>query len=1757
MIKFKTSLSLVITIFSFLIAFSQGDTKTPCYTDEIIDNLIKDDPKVQDKIDTLDQAIKSYINQNSISLSREATGANILIPVVVYIVHDNGPENISDNQVISQIDALNNYFSAYDIQFCLATTDGDTPLEGDTIPGIIRIEDSVLTHNNAETDHFALTATSTLSNRKYLRIWVVNDINNGGAYGYSVLPGMAPGAVDGIVMAHNSFGDIATCGCSGLLPETQHGKTLVHEVGHYLGLYHTFNNGCSGMSSLDCDTEGDRVCDTPPVSSPNSGCPSIGWDTCDEDDPNLPDAIDNYMDYTSEDCRINFTLGQTERILASINLYRSELVSVENYIHTGVACSGILLAGFLMDNYMPCVGDTVTFTAFNIDGATYDWDFGDGTTATGSVVTHTYSTAYTPANVILTVSDGTSATSAFETLFIEDCNTIVNDMNNTQGHWYFPRQRGLDFTSGVPVYDAAADINNTMSPSGQQGACAVQSDQNGNLLFYTDGESIWDQNHMSIATNIGGDKKATRGSIIIPNPGHSNEYYNFNLEFDGGEFTYASISITGTQANVVSTNNIIMAPTDYITSGGTVNAGEGVTAIAGCDNNYWIITKGVKTDNTNFLMVFLVDDTGVSFHSEIEMPNVNINHTTIEAAPNGRRVALTQSVGGEIHLFDFDFNNGMLSNLIIIDRPGTHGLCFSPSSELLYTVQRHGSATDWPDIYQYDITIADPKSSETVVGELEITSLLGEYEVQLGPDNKIYISRYDHQLSVIHRPDNMASTMFPNACFFDNNGPFLDDNFISINSLPNMVDAATENVLTDAIAFTITDCYSYVFEAAVCSTNYNWNFGDSASGAANTSSEPIPTHVFSSDGTFNVSLTIGGTTINTTVEVGNEPVTISGSTTACLSESSLSNYSISIDDDNTVLWTVDGGSIGGLSNQSNVDVNWTTLPGTVTATITNTISGCTSTETLTVTEFCDNEDCFDCNLVLNEVFIQQERGCGIYQVFVPSGNSDCYRLDYYIDGVLQGQLAEGGTFINFTANGSYEIGIAVVDIISTPEVTCAKQSQKIDIACFNDCPKCKDVFSDLVESVLPTENCGEFQIKVPEGINDCYKIVLTHEDVEISLDEGITLFDYIENGSYTISLSIVDLATGNKCSKKDIKLSVDCFDNCPDCSDVYSDLFETILPTENCGEFIINLPQGITDCYKIILTHEGVDHTINEGDTIFNYAENGTYIITITIINLVSEEVCLNKSIPLTVDCFCNTSNQKINDTWVFGQNKWNFDDSTTNGFTNTQISHYIKYASASISDRNTGNLLFYSDGITVYDSFNNIMSGGNELFGDSSTDTVLEEFYANASICGGTGFSQNTLILPKPGTDNIYYLFSSSHINSNYNDCINGIYYDQDFNFGLRYAEIDMTANGGLGAVISKNNIISNAISTGLTSALSGDNESFWLLSSMEGDLYAFKVDDSGIHVDNPVITSTVDNIWGSLKVSPDWSLLYNRYYLYNFDNSTGIISNPNYMLSGLSTADEIAYKNTAISISLAEFSADSRMLYFISAIPNLCTSCDSLFVASGLSMYNTQTHEIRGLLNTGEYEFPLLNSSVYTANIQRASNDKIYLLFNKQEHEGLNNDYVITSFGWNEFSAPYTYHSYEWGVIDNLDHWNSTIHPVSSIAAPLGVKNGYVFPQLIPIISCENARMSTSNSILNKTEVRENQLLVYPNPAKNEVTIKLKNSIEQMESLTIRTLRGQIIYHNTTTSQVSVKEFDSGLYFIELRTVEGKIYLKRLIIE
>ncbi|GHG61722.1 zinc metalloprotease [Streptomyces griseocarneus] len=251
------------------------------------------------------------------------------IPVVVHVVFHTAAQNIDDDQITGQIDVLNKDYRAQNadvgqvppvwkplvadsrIEFELATTDPD----GQPTDGITRTE-TAKTKFNIFTDEVKSASTGghdAWPADKYLNIWVcprIFDPNDPSEIlGYAQFPGGDP-ETDGVVIGHKFFGTSGTATAPFNL-----GRTATHEVGHWLNLFHIWGDddgGCSGS---------DLVADTPNAGGPNFGTPTFPSLTCN----NGPDGdmFVNYMDYTDDKGMFMFTKGQSDRMAATLDSFRS------------------------------------------------------------------------------------------------------------------------------------------------------------------------------------------------------------------------------------------------------------------------------------------------------------------------------------------------------------------------------------------------------------------------------------------------------------------------------------------------------------------------------------------------------------------------------------------------------------------------------------------------------------------------------------------------------------------------------------------------------------------------------------------------------------------------------------------------------------------------------------------------------------------------------------------------------------------------------------------------------------------------------------------------------------------------------------------------------------------------------------------------------------------------------------------------------------------------------------------------------------------------------------------------------------------------------------------------------------------------------------------------------------------------------------------------------------------------------------------
>ena len=314
-------LSLVIVV--LLNVFFANAQQRNCGTMQHLDEIRERDPGVDNRMDVENLDIKHWISNNT--SSSKSMPNLITIPVVVHVIYKNSSQNISDAQIFSQIDILNEDFrmnnsdassvpSAFagaaadcEIEFCLAVRDPN----GNITTGITRTYTTTSSFSGYTSMKYSSTGGQDAWNTSdYLNIWVCNLAS--GLLGFATFPG-GNSSTDGVVCDYAYFGNTGTATSPYDL-----GRTATHEVGHWLNLYHIWGDSYCGN---------DYVSDTPKHEESNYGCPSYPHASSCSGTGSSGEMFMNYMDYTNDACMFMFSTGQKNRMRATLNGSRSSLLS--------------------------------------------------------------------------------------------------------------------------------------------------------------------------------------------------------------------------------------------------------------------------------------------------------------------------------------------------------------------------------------------------------------------------------------------------------------------------------------------------------------------------------------------------------------------------------------------------------------------------------------------------------------------------------------------------------------------------------------------------------------------------------------------------------------------------------------------------------------------------------------------------------------------------------------------------------------------------------------------------------------------------------------------------------------------------------------------------------------------------------------------------------------------------------------------------------------------------------------------------------------------------------------------------------------------------------------------------------------------------------------------------------------------------------------------------------------------------------------
>lgn len=448
-----------ITCLTLLLGWFSGKAQNTkhCGSDEAERQILQKYPELKTPIANTNAILES-LNQGQLSRTRSG---KYIIPVVFHIVHNYGPENISDAQVYDAMKRINDDYNKLNadvvntipefqpivancgFEFKLASKDPD----GNCTNGI----DRIWSYKTYQADDQA--KLNIWNPTRYLNIWVVNSIGSSGTAAYAYKPPTANFLFyyDGIICLYDYVGGIATSNLT-----NQH--TLSHEIGHYLNLDHTW--GSTNQPGVSCGDDG--VGDTPKTMG-HSNCNTLYDDYCQE---GVNENIQNFMEYSY--CSTMFTEGQKTRMIVTLDnliAQRKFLWDPITHVYTGCLlprpdCAPH--AEFRAARQFTCVGSAITLNAgsWGDSNLTHQWSSPDGSFSSTTTAT-TQITFNTPGWKEVTLQSSSNAGSDTKTktafIYVSD-NSAQNpdnqiesfDSKNTWPSWpilnYFNNNFRWQFT---------------------------------------------------------------------------------------------------------------------------------------------------------------------------------------------------------------------------------------------------------------------------------------------------------------------------------------------------------------------------------------------------------------------------------------------------------------------------------------------------------------------------------------------------------------------------------------------------------------------------------------------------------------------------------------------------------------------------------------------------------------------------------------------------------------------------------------------------------------------------------------------------------------------------------------------------------------------------------------------------------------------------------------------------------------------------------------------------------------------------------------------------------------------------------------------------------------------------------------------------------------------------------------------------------------------------------------------------------------
>ncbi|MDI1355161.1 MAG: hypothetical protein PSX36_09590 [bacterium] len=468
---------------------------------------------------------------------------------------------------------------------------------------------------------------------------------------------------------------------------------------------------------------------------------------------------------------------------------------------------------------------------------------------------------------------------------------------NDCSKWYFGNKAGLDFMSNPPT----ALSNGAMKTWGN---CASIADINGNLLFYSEGDTVWNAQHQVMLNGTGllGSSDATQGILILRKPGSGILYYIFttgvsqtNSPLNGLRYSIVDMSLAAGMGSVTTKNVLLYDPSTLR-----------IASVKHCNGtDVWIVSH--DWNSTNFRS-YLLSPSGLNpvpvlspIGSFQTGPGWMAAHS-MKISPLGNKLGITigqssstNSLTCSVELYDFNSSTGIVSNsLTLLNNMYVFTGCeFSADGTKFYVAHSNQFL-----IYQWNLCAGSVPGILASQYSIAATSTAGPTQpraLQLAPDGRIYVAETGQQ--------QLARINFPNlpgsACGYSAQAVSIAPK-TSLYGLPNFGSnqikvmapvSYTQDLSCSTASFTppayanpsITSCFTGNYVSGL-----TWNFGDPGSGSANTSTLISPVHTYSAMGSYTIKLVLtysscAPDSIVQTIILVNPTVSINAATVSCIS----------------------------------------------------------------------------------------------------------------------------------------------------------------------------------------------------------------------------------------------------------------------------------------------------------------------------------------------------------------------------------------------------------------------------------------------------------------------------------------------------------------------------------------------------------------------------------------------------------------------------------------------------------------------------------------------------------------------------------------------------------------------------------------------------------------------------------------------------------------------------------------------------------